>query len=236
MLSMQMYGTMGMAPGPFLFFWTLMMAAMMFPALAPIVSIQFEILHRQTPDLVSRSLCLGLFLLGYLCVWFLFGLPVFFLCVLADRLVLYMPTGGIVFGALLLIMAGLYQITPLKQHCLSHCNPTIGQQMGCTLVASSPKSLSAARSGLLHGLFCLGCCGHLMLILVAVGLMNLSWMVVITLLIFLEKVWHRGPLLSLFLGSSRSLIPRSFLVCISGTSERGNDGHPRNRQPLTSPF
>lgn len=196
MLSLPMYGTMGMALLPFLFFWTIMMVAMMLPALAPVVSVHVEVLRQQSLTSVARTLRLSAFLLGYLSVWCLFGLPVFLLGLLVDRLVLHAPLIGIGLGVFLFITVGLYQITPWKQQCLNHCNPALGLHV----INFPTTGLVHLKDGLSHGLVCIGCCGGLMLILVAVGLMNLPWMFLITLLIFLEKVWKQGSRLRLFLG------------------------------------
>lgn len=200
MLSMHMYGTMGMAPGPFLFFWTVMMAAMMLPALAPTVSVRFETLCQQTPGTVVRMARSGAFIFGYLLTWCLFGLPVFCLGLLSDQLVQHEPFLGLGLGVVLFFAVGLYQLTPLKKHCLVHCNPALC----CHTAVSSTSSANAVfidmRDGLRHSLSCLGCCAGLMLILIAVGLMNLTWMVLVTVLIFLEKTWAQGSRLSLFIG------------------------------------
>jgi predicted metal-binding membrane protein len=159
MLSAQMYGTMGMSLLPFLFFWSVMMAAMMLPALAPIVSLHVEGLRHQPLASVARTLRLGAFLLGYLAVWYLFSLPVFLLGLLVDRIVLHIPLLGIGLGVLLFLTVGLYQITPWKQRCLNHCNPALGSHRLCFPVGSLATGLAHLKDGLSHGLFCVGCCG-----------------------------------------------------------------------------
>ncbi len=201
MLSMQMYGTMGMALAPFLFFWTIMMAAMMLPAFAPTVSVQYMFIHRQTSGIIAHSTRIVTFILGYLCLWFLFGIPVFFLAMFSAWLLFSVPVAAVGLGVLLFIAAGLYQMTPLKQHFLAHCNPSINQHLSCHLTAKPYSLVSDMKSGLLHGVFCLGCCGNLMLVLLAVGLMNLPWMLLVTSVIFLEKSWPQGPRLSFYLGA-----------------------------------
>src|ERR1700738_1999180 len=72
MPSIQMYGAMGMSLVSFLLFWTLMMAAMMLPALAPVASVRYTALSRQTPHAFTRAARLSIFMLGYLCLWTLF--------------------------------------------------------------------------------------------------------------------------------------------------------------------
>lgn len=200
MRFLPMYGTMGMSLGPFLLFWTIMMAAMMLPALAPIVSIQYERLRRQTLSPISRSINLLVFQLGYLFGWCCFGIPVFFLGLLCNHLVLHEPWLGVVLGITLFVLAGIYQMTPLQRRYLAHCNPSSCSHT-CAVQNVPTRSLfSNLKTGVLHSISCLGCCGHLMIVLVAVGLMNLFWMLLITLVIFIEKVWHDSHRLNSLIG------------------------------------
>ena len=200
MLSMHMYGTMGLPLGPFLFFWTVMMAAMMLPALAPTISVRFELLSQGTPSLVGSMARVSAFLLGYLLTWCLFGLPVFSIGLLSDKLVQHEPFIGLGLGIVLFVAAGLYQLTPLKKRCLAHCNPALCHHTTMVPTSSAATVLFDLKDGLQHSLSCLGCCGGLMLILIPVGLMNLPWMILITLLIFLEKAWYLGHRLSSLIG------------------------------------
>jgi predicted metal-binding membrane protein len=195
-----MYGTMGMSLGPFLFFWTIMMAAMMLPALAPMVSLQYERLRRQSLSPPARSVNLLTFLLGYLFGWCCFGLPVFFLGLLSNYLVLHEPWLGVLLGITLFVFAGIYQMTPLQRRYLAHCNPSSCSHTCGTREVSARSPFSALKAGVRHSISCLGCCGNLMIVLVAVGLMNLFWMVLITLVIFIEKVWHDGYRLNSLIG------------------------------------
>jgi predicted metal-binding membrane protein len=198
-----MYGTMGMPLGPFLFFWTIMMAAMMFPALSPAVSIQYT---RPPRSGVACSAFLAwlvplrllLFLLGYLFVWCCFGLPVFCLGLFCNQLVLHANAQSVGLGIMLFVFAGIYQMTPLQRRCLAHCNPSLCEHL--TQDPSARSLFSDLKAGVLHGIPCLGCCGNLMIVLIAVGLMNLFWMVLITLVIFIEKVWYDGYRLSSLIG------------------------------------
>ena len=195
-MPMPMVGPMGMSLGIFLLFWTIMMIAMMFPALAPTASVQFETRRQQTNSAMACSSLL-IFLVGYLLIWTVFGLPVFFLSLLNERLILHTPPLGIGLDITLLVGIGVYQMTPLEKRFLSCCNPTLG----CHTEMPSPNiTLSHLKTGLMHGIHCLGCCGGLMLVMVVVGLMNLPWMVLLTMLIFLEKTWQYGHRLSFFIG------------------------------------
>ena len=200
MFSMHMYGTMGMAFGPFLFFWTAMMAAMMLPALAPTASVRFELFRQQTPSIIASMVRIGAFLLGYLLAWCLFGLPIFCLSLLSEQLVQHEPIIGLGLGIVLFIAVGLYQWTPLKKRCLVHCNPALCRPIVISSTSSADSVFFAMKDGLLHSLSCLGCCGGLTLVLIAVGLMNLTWMILVSVLIFLEKAWYQGHRLRFFIG------------------------------------
>ena len=195
-----MYGTMGMSLGPFLLFWTIMMAAMMLPAFAPMVSIQYEGLRRQSLSFLSRSINLLVFQLGYLFGWCCFGLPVFFLALLSNQLVLQRSWFAVVLGILLFIFAGLYQMTPLQRRFLAQCNPSSCSHTCAVQDAPTHSLFSNLKAGVLHSISCLGCCGNLMIVLLAVGLMNLFWMVLITLVIFIEKVWYYSYRLNSLIG------------------------------------
>jgi predicted metal-binding membrane protein len=194
--SASLLGTMGLSTGAFLFFWTIMMMAMMLPSLAPAASVRYEHLRQQTGGTLAFARLL-VFLVGYLLIWALFGVPIFFLAGLGELLVLWTPLSGTIFGVGLLVAIGFYQMTPLQKQYLRHCNPTL-----CGVCQSSFNRtfFSYLREGFSHGLVCLGCCGGLMLVMVAVGLMNLPWMVLLTVLIFLEKTWRYGDRLGFYVG------------------------------------
>ena len=201
-IHMPMIGPMGMSLGMFLLFWTIMMIAMMFPALAPTVSVRYETLRQQTSS-ITTCFSLLLFLVGYTLIWTLFGLPAFFLSLLDEYFFLHAPTLGIGLDIALLVGIGLYQMTPLEKHCLSYCHPTLG----CHIEMPSPNiAFSHLKTGLIHGIHCLGTCGGLMLVMVVVGFMNLPWMVLLTLAIFVEKTWSSGDRLSFLMGIGLILI------------------------------
>jgi predicted metal-binding membrane protein len=219
-MPMPMIGPMGMSLGTFLLFWTMMMVAMMFPALAPTVSLRFEILRRHASNTTA---CFSLFpfLVGYTLIWLLLGLPAFLLSLLDEYLIFHIPTVGIGLDIALLVGIGLYQMTSFKKRCLSYCNPTLGCHAGIsspnspsmdvktrlaptsqchTKISSLNSPSSHLKTGLRHGLHCAGACGGLMLVMVIVGFMNLLWMVLLTLVIFVEKTWSYGDRLSILMG------------------------------------
>jgi len=156
--------------------WTVMMAAMMLPSVAP-----FALLYARG---ASSSAAPGLLAAGYLGVWALVGIPAYLL----DRaLGMDHPTAT----AAVLLAAGLYQLSPLKQACLSKCRSPVD-----FLVQHwRPGLRGAVRLGVEHGAFCLGCCIALMAVLVVAGGMGLVWVVAIALVVAAEKLLPHGPLL-----------------------------------------
>jgi len=162
--------------GAYIGSWTLMMAAMMLPSVAP-----FALLYARG---ASTSAAPGLLALGYLGVWALVGIPAYAL----DRaLGIEHPTAT----AAVLIAAGLYQLSPLKQACLSKCRSPVD-----FLVQHWRPGLGGAfRLGAHHGAYCLGCCIALMAVLVVAGGMGLAWVAAIALVVAAEKLFPHGPLL-----------------------------------------
>lgn len=200
----RMSGPMGMSLGAFLPYWSLMMAAMMLPALSPVLSVQLEALAERGYNYSTLIARLGGFLLGYMLLWSLSALPVYLLSLLGEMLARNAPTLGVLVGVALLVLAGLYQLAPPARRCLRHCNPILfhdtqhGLARGCQL--ENARGGSVMESGFRHGLHCMGACGPLMLVMVVVGLMNLPWMLLLTLLIFLEKAWDQGQRLAFAVG------------------------------------
>jgi predicted metal-binding membrane protein len=200
----QMIGSMnqGMAAmdaGPvsillFLPLWISMMVAMMFPAVAPVVSL-FATISTKRRAASQPATPTWIFLTGYLLVWSLFGIGAYLLSLIVPALGI-MAAGlrmdNPVAAGIVLMLAGLYQLSPLKQVCLHHCR----SPLGVILHGWRDGRGGAFRMGFGHGAYCLGCCWGLMLVLFAVGLMNLVWMLLLTIAIFVEKVLPQGQLIS----------------------------------------
>lgn len=197
LLATPAIGTMGLPPGSFVLFWTIMMVAMMFPALAPTLAMRYQYQRRQSRADLFLFFQMLTFLSGYLLIWTLSGIPVFWLAELEKELAFHVPELGLALGIVLLLVIGFYQMTPLAKYYLTRCNVFL-----CCDARSSSSLFSQFREGLRHGLHCLGCCGGLMLVMEVVGLMNLPWMILLTVAIFLEKTWHQGERLSFFVGFS----------------------------------
>jgi predicted metal-binding membrane protein len=175
------------ALGWFLGVWVVMMAAMMFPSLAPTVALYARMTRRRGLD---RPL---LFTTGYLLVWGGAGLGAYGLFRLGRSLFggdLAWHAGGRWFAAGVLAVAALYEMTPLKNACLAKCRSPLGFLLGTW----RDGRLGALEMGSRHAGWCLGCCWALMAALFALGVMSLSWMAFVAALIALEKTvpWGRA--------------------------------------------
>jgi predicted metal-binding membrane protein len=182
-------------PG-FLVLWVLMMAAMMLPSVAPTVGLYLHTIRARSSGSTRTLRCTGL-VAGYLLVWAAFGVLAFVAARAAGHLASDAPQTAAWIGALLLVVAGVYQLTPLKDRCLSHCRSPLGFLVRFGGYSGRLRDL---RVGVFHGAFCVGCCWGLMLVLIVVGVMNLAWMVALAAAVFLEKVWRHGKAFSVAAG------------------------------------
>jgi len=165
----------------FLGVWVVMMAAMMFPSVAPTVALYSKL--RQTRALGAPLL----FTAGYLLVWSAVGLVAYTLARIGAQLfgdvLAWDRAGRWVAGATLLV-AAVYELTPLKNVCLGKCRSPLGFLLG-----SWKDGLSGAtQMGARHGAWCVGCCWALMASLLALGLMSIVWMAFVAGLIAFEKL------------------------------------------------
>ncbi|MEU1703893.1 DUF2182 domain-containing protein [Streptomyces sp. NPDC005706] len=186
-----MPGTMGVGLPGFLAVWTLMMAAMMLPATAPVAG-----LYARTIT-VHRAPRMVVFTVAYLLVWAAAGLPAYGLAAALGRVTSLPAMAGTVVAAAVFAVNGVYQLTPLKDRCLARCRSPIGMMLR---YASYPPPSRDLRAGLHHGAFCLGCCWSLMVVLAAFGVMNLWAMVVLAAVISIEKLAPAGHLMARAVG------------------------------------
>jgi len=189
-------GTMGLALPLFLSMWVAMMAAMMFPSVAPVAILWTKTIVAKAAG-VERAARLAEFVAGYLLAWTGYGLLAFAALVGTERLVEATPEVAKWLGVGIFAVAGVYQLTPLKDACLRHCRSPMLALLHYANFKGSARDL---RVGLHHGLYCVGCCWGLMIVLVAVGVMNVAAMAGLAAVIFLEKLWSRGPLLTRVVG------------------------------------
>jgi predicted metal-binding membrane protein len=177
--------------------WTLMTVAMMLPTSMPLVAM-FRRLTRQRSD---RLRLMVLLVVGYLGIWVLFG----GLAHLGDLFIhgavehsAWLGSNAWVIGAGTVMLAGIYQFTPLKYKCLDKCRSPL------SFIAEhwrgSQEASQAFRLGVHHGLFCIGCCWSLMLLMFVVGVGNLGWMLALATVMAVEKNMPWGRKISAPLG------------------------------------
>jgi len=188
----------GVAFWPLALMWFAMMAAMMAPTAWPWVTA----FHRFSG--AARGVETGAttrFASGYLLAWLGYAIAAALLQSALHATALMPPSRDVVVpnvGAIIFLIAGLYQFAPLKRACLTHCRTPIGYFL--TRWRNGP--LGAFRMGLHHGLFCVGCCWALMATAFAVGVMNVWWMAVLGALALAEQITPQGQRLRRALGSA----------------------------------
>lgn len=181
-----------------LLMWAVMMFAMMLPSITPTVMI-FGRVNEKRRSAGRPSASTAAFVAGYLLAWVGFSL-------LATAANWWLHTNGWMtsmmgqlgpqIGGVLLIAAGLFQWTPLKNGCLDHCRSPMS-----FLMHHWREDVSGAIAmGMHHGAYCLGCCWMLMLLLFVFGVMNLPWVAVLTIIVLAEKTVPCGHFLSRTLG------------------------------------
>jgi predicted metal-binding membrane protein len=178
--------------------WTIMMVAMMLPAAAPMILIFASAQARRNRQVAVPT---WIFVAGYILVWAAAGLGAYVLDQAFTKLVssqasLDPGTWAPLALGITLILAGLYQFTPLKHVCLRQCRSPWG------FVAQYWREgrTGAVNMAVRHGLYCLGCCWALFAVLTAVGMMSIAWMLSLTLVVFAEKVFPYGVRISAAVG------------------------------------
>ena len=173
--------------------WWAMMIAMMSPSAAPTILLYARV-HRHAvaqghPQ--DRLAPTGAFAAGYLLVWLGFSVVAAALQWVLERsgLVSAMGSQDRWLSGAVLIAAGVYQLSPVKQACLAHCRAP------ASFLARHwrPHALGALRLGALHGAYCVGCCWMLMALLFVGGVMNVVWIAVLASLVLAEKALPAGP-------------------------------------------
>jgi len=197
---MDMGGLAAWSAGYFLLvalMWWVMMVAMMLPSAAPMILLYARAAANAQTAMRPAT---GSFLAGYLLAWGFFSFAAALLQMLLERSGLLSPMlmasqSRWLSGAVLLL-AGIYQLSPVKDVCLRHCRSP------AQFLARhySSGSLGALRMGLLHGAFCVGCCWLLMGLLFVGGVMNLAWIALLTLMVAAEKLLPGGRTLAIASG------------------------------------
>ncbi len=173
-MAMDTQSTMSLAA--FLIAWVAMMAAMMLPGVLPVVG-------RYARAAAGNAVPAIVFVAGYLAVWSVVGLPAFVASTRLNPVMHTYPWVGRVAGAVALV-AGVHQLSPFKTLCLRHCRRPVSRDPG-----KGPRGAAGAFvAGGRYGMYCLGSCWMLMLLLIALGTMQLAWMLALAVVIWLEKV------------------------------------------------
>jgi len=167
--------------------WAVMMVAMMLPSAAPMLSMYARVASGREG---SRAYHVWMFAAGYFVVWTGFSLAATALQYALQNVAIVsnqMRTGPLA-GGIILAVAGIYQLTPLKNACLLQCRSPIGFFM----TSWRDGARGAFAMGVEHGAFCTGCCWMIMALLFVAGVMNLAWVAALSVLVLLEKVAPYG--------------------------------------------
>jgi len=178
--------------------WLLMIAAMMLPTSLPL----FRLFHRMVGARADMATLLALLIAGYLAAWVGFGIAAHLLDELLHRLAgewSWLVAHGWLLGALVLALAGLFQFSRLKYRCLDKCR-TPYSFISAHWAGPTPWR-SSFRLGLDHGLFCVGCCWAIMLLMFVVGTGNVGWMLGLGAIMAVEKNMPWGRAMSRPLGA-----------------------------------
>src|SRR5579863_3435584 len=180
--------------------WAVMMIGMMTPSVAPMILIYARV-GRQAAVEGKPFAATAWFAGGYLLAWTAFSLAATSAQWALERAALLTPmmaSASNVVGGVVLIVAGLYQWTPLKEACLSHCQAPLTFILRHGGFRGDP--VGALTLGLRHGLYCIGCCWALMVLLFVGGVMNLVWIAALAILVLLEKVIPRVQIIARLAG------------------------------------
>jgi predicted metal-binding membrane protein len=183
-----------------LLMWIVMMIGMMTPSASPMILIYARV-GRQAATSGKPFAPSAWFASGYLLAWVGFSLAATSTQWALERAALLTPMmqgASNVLGAIVLIAAGLYQWTPLKEACLSYCQAPLSFIMQHGGFRADPGGATAL--GFRHGLYCIGCCWSLMLLLFIGGVMNLFWIAALAVLVLLEKTVSFGNLIARLAG------------------------------------
>jgi len=172
------------------FMWWIMMIAMMLPSASPTILLHAQVIRKNYNEERSLSSTI-IFTLGYIFSWGVFSLIATYTQWGLESFGLLssmMSSNNVILGSSLLLVAGIYQLTPIKQSCLRYCR----QPMQFLTQHWRNGIKGAFRMGLHHGFYCLGCCWFLMALLFVGGVMNLFWIGGLAIFVLLEKTIPSG--------------------------------------------
>ena len=217
--------------GWFLGIWVVMMAAMMFPSVSPTVALYARMTRRRAP------LAPLVFVSGYLLVWTGAGMLAYAVSDAGSRLLggsLRWDGAGRWVAGGILVVAALYEVTPLKNMCLSKCRSPLGFLLG----EWRGGLAGALRMGSKHGAWCVGCCWALMAALFALGVMSLAWMAFVAALIALEKTlpWRRAATYSTAISAATNAIQAMLITPRAKSAAISAQQQPTHHAPCFAPI
>ena len=176
--------------------WFVMMVGMMLPSAAPVLMLYMGV-ARHASGSGHRFASAAWFLAGYLCAWAMFSMAATLAQWALESAAMMTPAmraASRPLGAAVLLVAGIYQWLPIKDACLAHCRSPLSfiQQHG----GFQPEAGRGLLLGLRHGIYCVGCCWALMLLLFVFGVMNLLWIAALMVYVLAEKLLPGAKLLS----------------------------------------
>ena len=174
--------------------WVVMMIAMMLPSALPMILMHQRMAKKSKNAFENLS-----FTLSYLFIWVIFSIIAVIFQFTAQKVGFLDPASlkiSTIISIILLILAGGYQFTELKNTCLSKCRTPAGFFMGFW----QSGVIGVFNMGIRHGLFCLGCCWAIMLLLFVGGVMNLTWVLLLTIAVIAEKTLPAGEFISRAIG------------------------------------
>ncbi len=184
--------------------WTVMMAAMMLPSALPMIGL-YAATQRSEPNPVARHTAVAQFTLVYLALWALTGIPTYLASAVIATMVSEAQPWGV---AVVLVGAGIFQLSPLKQVCLRNCRSPLGFMLGHW----RPGWRGSLTMGWAHAVYCLGCCWALMVVLVIAGAMGLPWVLLIAAVVAAEKLLPRGEWIARVTGVALVLLGLAVVV------------------------
>ncbi len=168
--------------------WSLMMAAMMLPTVHRVTALYVRAVQQQNPAPIWMGR-LAVLCVGYLLIWSVIGVPVYGIGVLVAMVIPPYSETATWFSAVLIAASGIFQFSSIKDRCLHHCQSPMAFVAKYMAMSGWSRDL---RAGLVHGLNCLGCCAAMVGVLIAVGTMNLPWMILLGVVAMVEKTWRHG--------------------------------------------
>ena len=208
MSGMEMSGAIGMGMLPMTaVMWVLMMLAMMLPSMAPVLSIYARLAGKETRG-AALALRVTLFGLGYFTLWAVVSVVLAAAQIGLSHTTLFTMSGSMATPAMagvLMLVAGIWQFTPVKDACLVHCRHPISFLLGHWREGTG----GAFPMGLHHGLYCVGCCIAFMGLMFVFGAMNVLWMAVIAAYFVAEKIAPAAEIWSRWVG---------MFLCVAGVA------------------